>query len=72
MREIESAQIENSFVSIFHREGREIPIKATGPLPGEMDDFIEAVAEFLWKVQEQKREVKLTTTSGRYGRKRLR
>jgi hypothetical protein len=49
MPDIEPANSENSFVSIFHYEGRDIPFEVVGPLPEEMDAFLDAFAEFIWK-----------------------
>jgi hypothetical protein len=57
MCDIGPSQFENSFLSIFHYEGRDIPIEVVGPLPEDMDEFLDAVAEFLWKNRNQPNKV---------------
>ena len=49
MPNIEPVSSENSFVSIFHYEGRDIPIEVVAPLREEMDAFLDALAEFIWQ-----------------------
>jgi hypothetical protein len=40
---------DRSFMTVWHYEGREIPIKVVGPFADEEDHFVEIIADFVWK-----------------------
>lgn len=44
-------QLEDSSILIVQIEGRDIPLEVVPPLPEELDEFLDVVAEFLWSVR---------------------
>ena len=53
MNDNQANKSDNSFVMIWHYEGRDIPFTVVGPPPEQEDEWVEAIADFIWKNRHQ-------------------